>query len=139
MTTDTSIDVGWTLFAGCLVFFMQAGFSLLEVGFVKQKNAQSILMKNIMDVCVGAIGWFCLGYGLAFGKDSWSETEGGGVMGTSLFFVTEGKLLPKESRAPLWEPPCSSSRKGNCCRRRVGRYGNLLVLRHGRETVAERE
>ena len=53
---------------GVLVFFMQAGFTLLEAGAVRRKNALNIVMKNLIDVGVGAIGWWVLGYALAFGE-----------------------------------------------------------------------
>jgi Amt family ammonium transporter len=68
--------------------FMQAGFSMLESGTVQAKNMQSILMKNLLDACVGAICWFVLGYGLAFGEDKGgndAETTGG-FLGANLFF-----------------------------------------------------
>ena len=45
----TSVDVGWTLVAAALVFFMQAGFALCEAGFTRAKNTGNILMKNMMD------------------------------------------------------------------------------------------
>ena len=58
--TAAAVDAGWTLLAGALVFFMQAGFTLLESGYVKRKNMQSILLKNIIDASVAAIGWYFL-------------------------------------------------------------------------------
>ena len=53
-----------------LVFFMQAGFAMLCAGSVRSKNTKNILIKNVLDACVGALAWFYLGYGFAFGKPS---------------------------------------------------------------------
>ena len=50
---NSSMDAGWTILAGVLVFFMQAGFTLLEAGAVRKKNTVAILMKNLIDVGVG--------------------------------------------------------------------------------------
>ena len=49
MELATSMDVGWTLVAAALVFFMQAGFAMVETGFTRAKNAGNIIMKNLMD------------------------------------------------------------------------------------------
>lgn len=51
-----------------MIFFMQTGFALLECGSVRQKNSQSILIKNLFDACVGAIGFWLVGYSFAFGN-----------------------------------------------------------------------
>ena len=65
---QVSMDNGWTILGGVLVFIMHAGFALLEAGTVRHKNILNILQKNIFCIAIGAIGWFLLGYGLAFGK-----------------------------------------------------------------------
>merc|ERR1719460_3184676 len=64
---DEALDSIWMLLAGLLVFFMHAGFSLLEAGSVRQKNAQSILAKNLIVVCVGFLCWYAVGWPLAYG------------------------------------------------------------------------
>eukprot|EP00929_Paragymnodinium_shiwhaense_P048993 TRINITY_DN24733_c0_g1_i2.p1 TRINITY_DN24733_c0_g1~~TRINITY_DN24733_c0_g1_i2.p1 ORF type:complete len:465 (+),score=103.22 TRINITY_DN24733_c0_g1_i2:93-1487(+) len=64
---DESLDTIWMLLAGLLVFFMHAGFSLLEAGCVRFKNAQNILAKNLIVVCIGFLCWYALGWGLAYG------------------------------------------------------------------------
>ena len=61
----TDIDAWYLVVMGCLVFFMQAGFALLEAGSVRAKNTKNILMKNLLDACIGAILWWAIGYGLA--------------------------------------------------------------------------
>ena len=58
-------DVFFMMICGVLVFFMQAGFALLEAGSVRAKNTKNILMKNLLDACIGALIWGAWGYGLA--------------------------------------------------------------------------
>ncbi|MGN0482704.1 MAG: ammonium transporter [Lachnospiraceae bacterium] len=86
------LNTVWTLVAACLVFFMQAGFMAVEVGFTRAKNASNIVMKNLVDFTVGSISFFFIGFALMFGKDA------GGVIGTSGFFnptvLTEVSDLP---------------------------------------------
>jgi Amt family ammonium transporter len=64
---NESLDTIWMLLAGMLVFFMHAGFSLLESGCVRQKNAQNILAKNLIVVTVGFLCWYVVGWPLAYG------------------------------------------------------------------------
>jgi len=64
-----SIDNVWVLLTAVLVFFMQAGFALVESGFTRSKNAANILMKNLMDFCIGAIAFWVIGYSFMFGGD----------------------------------------------------------------------
>lgn len=88
---NNSIDNGWTIFGGVLVFLMHAGFALLESGTIRQKNLLNILQKNIFCLSIGGIGWYLLGYGLAFGKD-----DGSGFVGTDHFAVTHSDLKTKD-------------------------------------------
>ena len=60
-----SVDTLYYLFVGSLVFFMQAGFGLLEAGSVRTKNTKNILLKNLLDACIGAIVWWAWGYAVA--------------------------------------------------------------------------
>merc|ERR1719414_1424451 len=64
---NESLDTIWMLLASMLVFFMHAGFSLLEAGTVRFKNTQNILAKNLIVVTAGFLCWYFLGYPLAFG------------------------------------------------------------------------
>jgi Amt family ammonium transporter len=75
---QTNINIVWTCIAAFLVFFMQAGFAMVESGFTRAKNAVNILMKNLMDFSVGTIAFFLVGFGLMFGKTN-------GLFGTTLF------------------------------------------------------
>ena len=63
----TSVDVLWTLWGAAMVFFMQAGFSLCEAGLTRAKNTGNILMKNLMDFCIGAPIYWLVGFGIMFG------------------------------------------------------------------------
>ncbi|MBN1359513.1 MAG: ammonium transporter [Sedimentisphaerales bacterium] len=75
---QTNINIVWTCIAAFLVFFMQAGFAMVETGFTRAKNAVNILMKNLMDFSVGSLAFFLIGFGLMFGKSN-------GLFGTTLF------------------------------------------------------
>ena len=66
-STREAIEVVWALVATAMIFFMQSGFALVEVGTVRHKNAQSILIKNLCDSALGAIGFWLIGYAFAFG------------------------------------------------------------------------
>ena len=79
-------DTLWVLVAAFLVFFMQAGFAMVESGFTRAKNAVNILMKNLMDFSMGSIAYWAIGFAIMFGA-------GNAFMGTSGWFV------PAESTA----------------------------------------
>jgi Amt family ammonium transporter len=66
-----SLDTVWVLTAAFLVFFMQAGFGMVEAGFTRAKNACNILTKNFLDYCVACLMFFAVGYGLMFGRGNW--------------------------------------------------------------------
>ena len=59
----------WFLIGAALVFWMQAGFAMVETGFTRAKNAGNILMKNLMDFCIGTIVFILMGFGLLLGED----------------------------------------------------------------------
>ena len=86
-------DMGmlWMLIAGILVFLMQAGFTLVESGMTRSKNAVNIAMKNLLDICVGSLTFWLVGYSLMYGDTSngwffWSGLFQG--EGADLFFQT---------------------------------------------------
>ncbi len=68
MELATSLDTGWTLVAAALVFFMQAGFAMVETGFTRAKNAGNIIMKNLMDFSLGTPIFWIIGFGIMFGS-----------------------------------------------------------------------
>ena len=63
----SSVNTIWVLLGAALVFFMQAGFAMCEAGFTRAKNTGNILMKNLMDFCIGTPTYWILGFGLMFG------------------------------------------------------------------------
>ncbi len=79
---QTNLNYVWTIIAAILVFFMQAGFAMVESGLTRAKNAANILMKNVMDASAGALVFFVVGFGLMFGASPW------GWFGTEGFFLT---------------------------------------------------
>jgi len=74
----SGIDTVWTLVAAFLVFFMQAGFAFVETGLTRAKNAGNIMMKNMMDFCMGSIAYFIAGFGIMFGTGT--ALYGGGYL-----------------------------------------------------------
>lgn len=73
-----NLNFVWTLVAAFLVFFMQAGFTMVELGFTRAKNASNIIMKNLMDFCIGSLAYWAIGFGLMFGVTTtgWFGTDG---------------------------------------------------------------
>ena len=63
------LDTLWVLITAFLVFFMQAGFAMVEAGFTRAKNSSNIIMKNLMDFAIGSLLFFVVGYGLMYGDD----------------------------------------------------------------------
>ncbi|MFI3200703.1 MAG: ammonium transporter [Eubacteriales bacterium] len=69
MDVYSSVDTMWVLLGAALVFFMQAGFCMVETGFTRAKNAGNIIMKNMMDFSLGTLVFWILGFGLMFAGD----------------------------------------------------------------------
>jgi Amt family ammonium transporter len=76
------VDTIWVVLTAAMILLMEGGFALLEAGFVRRKNAVSIIMKIFADIAVGALVFFLFGFALMFGKDV------GGVVGSSGFMLT---------------------------------------------------
>ena len=73
---NADLGILWIIIAAILVFFMQAGFTLVEAGFTSAKNAGNIIMKNFMDLCIGSLMFWAVGYSIMYG----GETILGGFM-----------------------------------------------------------
>ncbi len=73
------LNTVWIVIAAAMVLFMEGGFSLLEAGFVRTKNAVNVTMKIFVDLTVGALAFWMIGFGVLFGKDAF------GLIGTNLF------------------------------------------------------
>ena len=80
---QTHADYVWTLVAAALVFFMQAGFAMVETGFTRAKNAVNIMMKNLMDFAIGSLAYWAIGFAIMFGATST------GLFGTTGFFLSD--------------------------------------------------
>ena len=78
---ETAINTIWVLMASFLVFMMQAGFAMVEVGFTRAKNAGNIIMKNLMDFSCGSILYWAVGFAVMFGPTR------AGMLGTGGFFM----------------------------------------------------
>ena len=93
--TYGAVNTIWVLIGAALVFFMQAGFSMCEAGFTRAKNTGNILMKNLMDFCIGTPIFWLAGFGLMFGS-------GSSVIGTfdPMIRGDYSHILP--SGVPLW-------------------------------------
>lgn len=85
-SVQSNLNFVWTMTAAFLVFFMQAGFAMVEAGFTRAKNACNILMKNLMDFGMGTIAYFFIGFGLMFGVSN------SGFIGTTGFMLSDFAL-----------------------------------------------
>ncbi|MBT2733572.1 ammonium transporter [Bacillus sp. ISL-7] len=84
------INTVWVVLAAAMVLFMEGGFSLLEAGFVRTKNAVNVTMKIFVDLTIGALAFWIIGFGVMFGKDAF------GFIGTSLLGSPEKIVLSLE-------------------------------------------
>jgi ammonium transporter, Amt family len=84
-----NINIVWTCIAAFLVFFMQAGFAMVEAGFTRAKNSVNIIMKNLMDFSIGTLAFFLIGFGLMFGKTN-------GLFGTTDFMLGSSVISSPE-------------------------------------------
>mmetsp|Transcript_18891 Transcript_18891/g.52510 ORF Transcript_18891/g.52510 Transcript_18891/m.52510 type:complete len:512 (-) Transcript_18891:175-1710(-) len=80
------INTFFLLFAGALVFLMQSGFAMLCAGSVRQKNVKNIMLKNLLDACGGALGFYTVGYALAYDNNSSGDKD---FIGTENFFIRD--------------------------------------------------
>lgn len=75
--SQESSDALLVIVSAGFIFLMQSGFAMIEVGSVREKNSNNILIKNLFDACAGAMAFYFLGYGFAFGQSN----EGGFIGG----------------------------------------------------------
>ena len=93
ISSISGLDTVWVLLGAFLVFFMQAGFAMVEAGFIRAKNACNILTKNFLDYCIASIMFFAVGYAFMFG-------EGNGFIGLSAFGLSSSGSCP--DNLPIW-------------------------------------
>lgn len=92
MSTFSSVSTLWVLLGAALVFFMQAGFAMVETGFTRAKNAGNIIMKNLMDFSIGTPVFWLIGFGLMFGG---SNPFIGSIKGIADESVYGSSMLPE--------------------------------------------
>jgi len=105
---EGAMDSIWILLCGALVMFMHAGFAMLETGCCRVKNAQNVLMKNMVNVCVGTLGWWICGWAFAYGSDPAGGFIGAGEFAAHGFLsFKDGEIIPlaegqRQSKALSW-------------------------------------
>jgi len=95
-----ALDSAWMCLCGALVMFMHAGFGMLETGSCRAKNASNVLMKNLVNVCVGTIGWWVFGWAFAYGTqdpNGFFGTDGFAGLGFYSVDATTGVITPLAS------------------------------------------
>jgi len=99
---NKAVNFAWTLMTGFLVFFMQAGFALVEAGLSRAKNAVAVLTKNFMDCLIGGLAFWAFGFGFMFGGSGAAPGLGFGnpLIGLSGFMLHRGSY--DVSTAELW-------------------------------------
>ena len=107
MELAASVDVGWTLVAAALVFFMQAGFAMVETGFTRAKNAGNIIMKNLMDFSLGTPIFWLVGFGIMFGTTN-------GLFGAIDFLRTAWSVRATTGRRSCSRPCFAPPRRRSC-------------------------
>ena len=112
-TTQDYLNNIWVFIAGVLVFFMQAGFALVEAGMTRAKNVVNIFAKNMTDAIVGILAFFATGWAFAFGE------SGGWFIGTSNFFLTGSR--PRSDPGRRTQPRRRRSSSRPCSPRRPSR------------------
>ncbi len=80
---DKALNTMFVLISGFLVFLMQCGFAMLTAGSVRTKNVKNVLIKNLLDACVGALAYYVFGYGFAYGTEE-------PFIGSSQFLLSDG-------------------------------------------------
>ncbi|MBI4786922.1 MAG: ammonium transporter [Chloroflexi bacterium] len=87
---NKAVNFAWTLMAAFLVFFMQAGFAMVETGLSRAKNAVAVLTKNFMDGLIGGLAFWAFGFAFMFGGSAIAAglSEGNPLIGLSGFFLT---------------------------------------------------
>ena len=93
----SSVNTIWVLFGAALVFFMQAGFAMVETGFTRAKNAGNIIMKNLMDFCIGTPTFWIVGFGIMFGAGNGFFGRIGGIASEANY---GSSMLP--DGVPFW-------------------------------------
>lgn len=125
--TQVLLNIVWTMVGAFLVYFMQAGFAMVETGFTRAKNSGNILMKNMMDFVLGSIFFFIIGFALMFGGSN-------AFIGTAGFFHpksladADGHVQRTADRRIHDFPDRVPCNIGNDCIRSYGRENQIYLL-----------
>lgn len=122
MEKYAAADTMWVLIGAFMVFFMQPGFAMVETGFTRAKNAGNIVMKNFMDLCLGSIVFWIIGFGLMFGTDI------GGLIGAPDFFVQNDYGASYPFLGLFYLSNCFLCYGGDYCIRCYGRTDEVFCL-----------
>ncbi|GHU35159.1 ammonium transporter [Spirochaetia bacterium] len=95
---QAALNTVWLVFGAALVFMMQAGFALVETGLTRAKNATNIVMKNLMDFCVGSIAYWAIGWSFM-----WGENHAGGFIGWSISDLFKGPMAINAENADFYK------------------------------------
>jgi len=101
-TRQSDLNAFWLIFGGVLVFWMQAGFAMLEVGTVHKKNTKNILVKNFFDASIAALTWWATGNSLAGGGGDTFTTDGSNGFAGKYAFFNEGHTSLKGFTDASW-------------------------------------
>ena len=102
VASDEATDTMWLLLTGCMVFFMQCGFGMLEAGSVRSRATQGILIKNLFDACIGGMVWWLIGYGFANGEGSAFVGFTAPAGAKRSYFATADLLSDDEASGDAW-------------------------------------
>lgn len=118
-----AVDTMWVMIATFLVFFMHAGFAMLETGFSRSKNAVNILMKNMLTMAVSVIAFFFIGYAFMFGDTA------GGFLGTSGFALSGVDDIGFFAFQAMFAATCATIISGAVAERmKLGSYIALALM-----------
>ena len=115
----SAVNTIWVLVGAALVFFMQAGFAMVETGFTRAKNAGNIIMKNLMDFAIGTPLFWLLGFGLMFGGAGGADRRVRSFGTRGLFFDSAGRR--SASRISNFSNSILRHRRYDCLRRYGGK------------------
>lgn len=119
---ELSINLVWVMLGAVLVFFMHAGFAMVESGFTRSKNTLNIIMKNFLTISVAGILFFLVGYGIMFG------TSGGSVIGTDGFLLNGVEDIGFFVFQAMFVATCATIMSGAVAERmKLGSYVMVVV------------
>lgn len=119
---ELSINLVWVMLGAFLVFFMHAGFAMVESGFTRSKNTLNILMKNFLTICISSILFFAAGYGIMFGSSA------GSVIGIDSFFLNGVEDISFFVFQAMFVATCATIMSGAVAERiKLGSYVLIVV------------